>query len=181
MKKNILIALLGAALAIPFSAQAAGGYVGVNFGQSRHDFDDAGLRALSRDEKDNAWKIYGGFEFNKTWGVEVGYADFGNLRNTYTVGTLNAKSRGVYTAGTVTLPLGEHFSLFGKLGVTANHSSASGPAGSVSGNQGSLMGGVGAAFNITKNIAVAVEYENFGKVAEDAKVEMVSVGVRYKF
>jgi OOP family OmpA-OmpF porin len=189
MKKILFAAVLGAVLVVPFSAQAAGGYVGGSFGQSHYDLDDASLTATSRDDKDNAWKLYGGYEFNQNWGVEVGYANFGELRNVYNVTgtnvTLTAKAHSVYFAGTGTLPLNDQFSVFGKLGLAANHTSATGAAGRFSisdnGNKTSAMIGVGAAYNVTKNVAVTLEYENFGKVAEDAKAQMWSLGARYKF
>lgn len=189
MKKMLFATILGAALVVPFSAQAAGGYVGGSFGQSTYDLDDAGLIATSRDEKDNAWKLYGGFEFNQNWGVEVGYANLGELRNVYNVSgtsvSLTGKAHSVYVAGTGTLPLNDQFSVFGKLGLAANHTSATGRAGnfalSDSGNKIGALIGVGAAYNVTKNVAVTLEYENFGKVADDAKAQMWSLGARYKF
>jgi OOP family OmpA-OmpF porin len=189
MKKMLFATILGAALVVPFAAQAAGGYVGGGFGQSTYDVDDAGATTTSRDESGSGFKLYGGYEFDQNWGVEVGYANLGKLKNVYNVlgtnVTRSAKSYSVYVAGTGTLPLNEQFSLFGKLGLATNHISVDGSAGgftvSESGSKSGMMFGVGAAYNVTKNVAVTLEYENFGKVAEDTKAQMWTVGARYKF
>jgi OOP family OmpA-OmpF porin len=189
MKKMVFATVLGAALVIPFAAQAAGGYVGGGLGRSTYDVDDAGMTTTSRDEKGSGWKLYGGFELSPNWGVELGYANLGKMRNVYNVfGTnvaVTAKSYSMYVAGTGTVPLGDQFSLFGKLGLAANHTSVTGTAGgfsaSDSGNKSGIMFGAGAAFNVTKNVALTLEYDHFGKVAEDAKAQMWSLGARYKF
>jgi OOP family OmpA-OmpF porin len=194
MKKKLFATILGVALVLPFSAQAAGGgYAGAAFGQSTYDIDDTGLTATSRDETGNALKLYGGYAFNQNWGVEGGYANLGTMRNVYTESGINVgttvKSYSVYVAGTGTLPLNDQFSLFGKLGLTTNHASisatATGSGGSAtvsdSDSKASTMFGIGASYAFTKNLALTMEYENFGKSAEDVETQMWSLGVRFKF
>jgi OmpA-OmpF porin, OOP family len=189
MKKTFAIAALTASFALPFAAHAQGAYVGFNAGQATHKLDDGALTAVSRDETQTAYKIYGGYNFNKNFGIEGGYTDFGKAKNVYRVSGTNVnldyKAQALYVAAVGTLPLSDQFSLFGKLGVTANHASATASAAGVSvnasGNKTSALIGVGAAFNVTKNVAVALEYEDYGKTAEDAKAKMWSLGVRYNF
>lgn len=189
MKKNFAIAVLAAGFALPFAAHAQGAYIGFNAGQATHKVDDAGFTVVSHDETQTAYKLYGGYNFNKYFGVEAGYTDFGKSKNVYRVSgtnvSLDYKAQAIYAAAVGTLPLSDQFSLFGKLGVTANHASSTASAGSVSaqvsGNKSSALIGVGAAYNVTKNVAVALEYEDYGKTAEDAKAKMWSLGVRYNF
>jgi OOP family OmpA-OmpF porin len=190
MKKTLLAALIGTALMASFSAYAQGGYVGLNAGQANTEAGLDEFTAVSKDEKNNAFKLYGGYNFTKNWGIEVGYADFGKLSNVYRVGATNigftARSRALYVAGTGTLPVTEQFSLFAKVGVTANNSSVSASAPGITvtdrGTQSSVMGGIGASYYFTKNIGVVAEYENFGKLDSDnAKADMWSIGLRYKF
>ena len=49
----------------------------------------------------------------------------------------------------------------------------------------SAIFGIGAAYNINKNLSAVVEYENFGKVASEGgdklKADLLSIGLRYKF
>lgn len=186
MKKMLLVA--ASLLAIPFAAQAQSSYVGLGAGQAKYKLDDSEFTNVSRDEKDSAYKIFGGYQFTKNWGLEVGYADLGKLRNVYNVSgvnvTLDGKSHVFYVAGTGTLPVGDNFSLFAKLGATRAHTSATASAAGLtlneSGNKGSYVAGIGAEYSFTKNVGLAFEYEDFNKVADDAKANMWSLSVRYK-
>lgn len=191
MKKCLLVTLfLGAVLAMPFGAQAQGSYAGINIGRATNDPGNAGAALVSRDETNTGFKMYGGIGFTKNWGAEVGYAGLGKVNNMYRFGatdtSLNYDTKSLYVAGTGTLPLNDQFSLFAKLGVAGNRTSGgvSGPGLRFRGdsNKGSAMGGIGATYNFSKNLGLALEYEDFGKVDDgDAKARMWSVGMRYKF
>jgi OOP family OmpA-OmpF porin len=179
MKKQVLVAILGSALALPLAAQAEGGYVGVNVGsaKTKESFD-----GISRSEKNTGYKLYGGFDFTKNFGAEIGYVDFGKVSDP--IGSY--KTRAFYAAATGTLPLNEQFSLLAKVGVTANRlkwNENGGDSGTEKNTN--AMFGVGAAYNFTKNLSVVAEYENFGKAVDEAdgnvKVDLFSVGLRYKF
>jgi OOP family OmpA-OmpF porin len=172
MKKQLLIALIGTALAAPFAAQAQvpGAYVGVNVGRAEQNYSGPA------DDKDNAFKLYGGMMYDKNFGAEIGYVDLGEGNN----GGLSTEPRALYLAATGTYPLNEQFSLSGKVGVSANRVKVAGDSES----RASLLLGVGATFNFAPNLAAVLEYEHFGKVykeAFDIKADMVSVGLRYKF
>src|SRR5436190_11859535 len=103
-------------MALSINAQADGGYIGVGVGEANTKIDDIpGFTVVSRDEKDTAYKIFGGFEFNKNFGVEVGYVDFGEIHNVYSSGgtsvRADADGHGFYTALTGTLPLSDQFAI----------------------------------------------------------------------
>lgn len=77
-----LVALLaaGGALAMasaPAQAQVPGidFYLGAGIGQSNADIDDIEIPDL--DDKDTAWKVFGGFRFASMFGAELNYIDFG--------------------------------------------------------------------------------------------------------
>lgn len=138
MKKLLMAAAFSAALiAGPASAQM---YLG------------AGVGASKTDTSENSWKLYGGYQFNPTWGLEAGYTDLGRYRGS------DIESWSL--AGTGTLPLGERWSLLGKLGAAANRPHFSGAA-----NHTDLLAGVGIGYGMTKNISLRLEYENFGKLS----------------
>jgi OOP family OmpA-OmpF porin len=183
MKKVALIATI-ASLAIPFAAHAEGSYLGVNVGSAKQKYSVNGNSGSARD---TAAKIYGGYNFDKNFGIEAGYADFGNAQKTFAGGTtVNAKSHAFYVAGTATAPINDQFAVFAKLGVTANRSKISSSLGdNTTKNNTDAIIGVGASYAITKELSAVAEYENFGKVAKgnggDVKAEMYSVGLRYKF
>ena len=183
MKKVAFISVI-AALAIPFAAQAEGSYLGVNVGSAKQKYSVSGNSGSARD---TAAKIYGGYNFDKNFGVEAGYADFGNAQKTVANGTsINSKAHAFYVAATATAPINDQFAVFAKLGVTANRSKISSSNGAnLTKNNTDAVFGVGASYAITKELSAVAEYENFGKVAKDdtgnVKAEMMSVGLRYKF
>ena len=53
----------------------AGFYIGGALGQSSFDVECA--RTTSCDDSDSSWKIFGGYQFNKHFALEFGYADLG--------------------------------------------------------------------------------------------------------
>jgi OOP family OmpA-OmpF porin len=191
MKKQLLGTLLGAALTLPLVAQAEGAYIGANVGRTQQKLsaDNAG----SVKENATGFKLYGGYEFAKNFGAEVGYVHFGkgewSVNNGVNSASLSAKPTAFYLAATATLPLNEQFSLFAKAGVARNSTKVNGTLNGASASdtveRTGAMFGLGAAYNVTKNVAMVVEYENFGKAVDEGgvnlKADIVSVGVRYKF
>jgi len=151
---------------------------------------------------DTSYKLYGGYQFTPNWGIEMGYNDLGNkYSGKITVAGLSAttpaKADNWYVAATGTLPLGNGFSLLGKLGVVRNHT-ASGTtcvAGNcVSGssdNRSQLLAGIGAQYSFTSNLAARLEYEDYGRASSDdvwgtgtsgaARANSWSLSLKYAF
>ncbi|HJV00912.1 MAG TPA: outer membrane beta-barrel protein [Burkholderiaceae bacterium] len=187
MKHSIIIATIAAALAAPLAAQADNAYVGVNVGRAEQKMDVEGVGS----EKDSStgFKLYGGYDYSKNFGVEAGYVDFRKVEKSALGYGASSKPESIYLAATGTLPLNDQFSLFGKLGVAFNHTEVKawepGFSDSTTKNQTSPMIGIGASFALDKKISFVAEYENFGKVAKEGgdsvKADMLSVGVRFKF
>lgn len=180
VKSAIAIILPATVLAFsaPAAAQAqadAGWYVGGSYGMTTYDL--SGVPAgVSVDDSDTGFKIFGGFQFNKTWGGELGYVDFGKASVSGLGLSGDAGITAFTLAGTGTLPLGQNFSLVGKLGLAMWDTSGS----AASGDSGTdLYFGVGAAYSFNKNLSLVADYEMVD--AEDDSVSMISVGLRYKF
>jgi len=176
--KALLAVILPASmltLSSPASAQGqsdVGWYIGGSYGMT--SFDIGGVPAgISVDDSDSGFKIFGGFQFSRHWGAEVGYVDFGKA----TIGDFGDIGVTALTfAGTGTLPLNESFSLLGKVGMAMWDASGS----ASSGNDGTdLFYGIGARYNFNKNLSVQVEYEILD--TDNDSVNMTSVGLRYKF
>jgi OOP family OmpA-OmpF porin len=122
------------------------------------------------------FKLYGGYDFTPNWGVEVGYNDLG--RNYSLKGSSGATpwssggghAHSWYAAGIGTLPLSRGFSIFAKLGLTANRISdgwtmtAAGSKMNV-GFQSVIepIYGAGASYAFNKNWAARLEYEDYNK------------------
>jgi OOP family OmpA-OmpF porin len=125
---------LGAMAANPAMAQESDSYYygGLGIGQSKAKIDDAQITAnllaggltttgMVDSNHDTAYKIFAGYQFNRNIGLEVGYFDlgkFGFTSTTMPAGTLNGvlRLRGVNLDLIGTIPLGDRFSLFGKVG-----------------------------------------------------------------
>ena len=177
MKKNIMIALIGAATLAPVAAHAEN-YLGVSAGRSDQKFTV--FNEVELKDKTTAYKVFGGHQFTQYVGIEAGYVDMGEGESN----GATARPRSAYVAATGTLPLTESFALTGKAGAASSRTEIKDVFTRTEKNTG-LMLGVGATFAITPTMLAVVEYENFGKVIDeneyDHKVNVLSAGLRFKF
>ena len=112
IKAAALAAVVGAAVAFPTVSLAqmsmkgpdSGRYVGGNVGLA--EVDELG-------EDDMSFKILGGYQINRNFGVELGYTDFGKVS---VAPGIDVKGNAIELVGVGTLPLNDKFSLIGKLG-----------------------------------------------------------------
>jgi OOP family OmpA-OmpF porin len=159
MKKLLMAGALSAAfVAAPALAQT---YIGGGIGKS------------DTDTQENSWKVYGGYQFTPTWGLELGYTDLGNYRG--------AEVESWSLAGTATLPLNQNWSLLGKLGFARNNAET--PSAS---QKSSTLAGVGVGYALNQNLGLRLEYEDYGKLADtgigtDDKGSNVVLSVKYSF
>ncbi len=182
MKKTLLAVLTGAALLSPWVAHAENTYVKFDAGQAKYSAEGAS-------ENKTGIALAFGQSLHTNWGYEVGYVNFGKVSGSYIdadTGNLQSgslRSQAVYVAGVGTLPFNDVFSAYGKLGVAAIRTKASFSDGT-SGheNKTNLMAGVGLAYNFTKDLATTVEYNYYGKSAENLlKLSTWTVGLKYGF
>ncbi|MGK5019260.1 outer membrane beta-barrel protein [Janthinobacterium lividum] len=186
MKKQLFAAVVGAALAFPLFAQAEGAYIGANVGRS--ELKLSGDFGSGKDNK-TGYKAYAGYDFTQNFGAEAGYVNFGKVKDSENNDSLSVDTSAFYVAATGTLPLNEQFSLFAKAGVSQNRTKfnvdAMGFNFNVSKNKTAALFGIGAAYNINKNLSAVAEYENFGKTLSvngaTVKADLLSIGLRYKF
>ncbi|MBB3118893.1 porin family protein [Pseudoduganella violacea] len=188
MKTKFIAALIGAAVAFPFAAQAEGIYAGANIGRAEQKLNANGA---SLKDHDTGYKLYAGYEFNNTFGIEGGFTDLRKAEASVAkVMSANTKTRNFYVAGTATLPLNEQFNVFAKAGFARNHVKATVSSiygsGSDTANRTSPLLGIGASYKFNKNVSLVAEFEHFGKVAKgddglNLKANLLSFGVRYKF
>jgi OOP family OmpA-OmpF porin len=192
MKLQFSAALMAAALAVPAAAQVQGpapdqGYVGVSAGsaEQKYDFDGAG----SYSENKTAYKVYGGYRFDRGAGLEVAYIDFGKESISDGETTISAKPTTFYVAATYSYRVAKQVSLSAKAGFAFNKTKLdmSTSEGSLSedSNKTTAMFGIGASLDLAKNVSAVLEYEYFGKTYNEdgasLKLDAVTVGVRYAF
>jgi len=157
------------------------GYFGASAGESKFRGNCSSL--FDCDQKDSAWRVHGGGNFNNLVGLEVGYTDFGRMRSFG--GDTDARAANVsLTAG---LPLGERFAIFGKLGTVYSRTDVSAsPTTFVSTGEKSGWGstwGAGATYAFTRNLQVRVDWDrhrlDFTNGERD--VDLLSAGLQFRF
>ena len=133
--RHIALACLAAVAACPASAQdSAYPYIGLALGQARAKFDQTGIDArlrgpgikastLTSDEHDRAYRLFGGYQLNRYFALEAAFFDLGQFSYASTVAAApasgirgNFKVQGGGLDAVATLPLGDTFSLLGRVG-----------------------------------------------------------------
>ncbi|SFU45804.1 OmpA-OmpF porin, OOP family [Pseudoduganella namucuonensis] len=174
-------------------AAEVGPYVGVGVVASEHKYNLANDTS-SGDRTSDEWsgKVYGGYQFDKTFALEGGYTDFGKSGYNYSVGTANghidSKSHSFYVAGKASMPVNDQFSLNGKLGLAYNKNTVNGSGLASSYAVGDkdrtgLYASVGAEYAINQKVSLSLDYEHYGKndIEQGRKKGAFSLGARYNF
>lgn len=180
MKKTVLAALLGAALCSPWPALADSAYLKVGFGQSRYG------NPLNTDTE-RALSLAYGAALDATWGYEVGYIHFGNLRQGVPGLALATRSQALYGAAVANLPINSATRVYSKVGLAAVNTKVSfdvGYVGSVadSGTNTNLMAGLGLGYKFSPQVAGNIEYQYFGHAnALATNLSAWTVGLKYGF
>ncbi len=187
-------------------------YVGGAAGPSKFSYDTGSIPIVNAasstfsvdDDSDTAFKIFGGWRFNRYFAAEVGIVDFGTFSATRSVtggtpGSAHSEISvaGVYVDAVAIAPVLDYFDFFAKVGAIATGVSAKrSTTGSVSigGTSSSsddtasgtgLHAAVGVNFRITSRVWGRMEYERaFGvgdKVLGEGDVSAFTIGASYRF
>jgi opacity protein-like surface antigen len=189
---HFVLSLLGT---LTLAVQAApndgvvGPYARVEVGRSNFGLSSALPQTGSgSDEHGQAAKLFGGYRFNENLGVEAGYATLGSFSESVTVAGVgvkqDGKARSIFGAVTGRLPLGESFALHGRLGLSSGKVSGSNvlPADdSLMGSANSLMWGVGAEYKPLPNVALTVNYDDYGHLSNKVKASSLVFGLHFWF
>lgn len=171
LSRTLMAVLIGAAA---FGAQAAdkGFYAGAGVGQSFVD-------ERNYDDEDTAFSVFGGYQFNRYFSLEGGYADFGKLRPRGAGDDLEASS--VYLTAVGSVPITDNFSAYAKAGVQRwdLDTAIPGVIGNNDDNGTDPTYGVGVQYRFTDHLALRGEYSRFE--IEDTDLDLAQVQVRYDF
>lgn len=194
--KVLVAGLFGAAVALSAPAAFAqaqadrGWYGGFSIGQSKADCDTSGT-GLSCDDSDTAWKIFGGYQINRTWGVELGYTDLGEISATGGGVNINVESTAWDLVGVGTFPINNQFSVYGKLGFYRAETEVSSNVAGGSGDKNTtdFTFGVGVRYDFTRNVGLRAEWQRYSGVeapnttvtAGDSDIDVLSVAVIWRF
>lgn len=189
----LLMGFLAAAAAGPAAAQDRGIYLGGSWGQAEYadTCDDLALISGCTDN-DNAFRFFAGYQFNRNFGLELGYADLGVVRAEGTfLGTPTrfvAETTGFDLTGVLSFTVVDRLSLFGKLGVYRMRTEVDlnfGGAESRDGETNSgLTYGLGLGYGLGI-LGVRVEWQRYdnvggGSTGEDT-VDFFSIGALLRF
>ncbi|EEZ85247.1 conserved hypothetical protein [Vibrio harveyi 1DA3] len=193
-------------LATCFVANAAP-YIGASIGQA--SFGDvnssvsaggnnSSMKLKLEDDSSLSGKIFGGYKFNEYISLEGAIGGYDALDGKVaTVGDMKFLA----IQPKATLPIGDHFNLFAKAGLSyfnaelkVSNSVINGSSGHTTLSDSTVSGmyGLGAEFAIAKNFALQIEWEYMrpeleiakagnDKATVDAEISVFSVGMNYRF
>lgn len=178
------VALNGLVLAGMFASASAlaadpGFYAGAGVGKASIEVDDVGF-----DADDTAFKVFGGYNFNKYFAVEATYFDGGKPDQRFGIGSVEVALSGLNFSALGRLPVNEVFSVFAKLGFASYEGEVTGRVGNrvvtrEDTTDEDVTYGIGAAFNIGTSFEVRGEYEAFD--ISGGSFDVLSVSGAYKF
>lgn len=159
------------------------GYLGVSGGESKFEANCRNTNVFRCDQRDTAWRVYAGGQFNRIFGLEVGYTDFGRI----------AASGGETNAWAIPIvaTAGYHadrWSVFGKAGGLYSRTDVNVDLNDTFSARGDRNGwgvtyGAGATFGITPNLHLRADLDRYRLdfVGGRRDVDMVSGGVVWRF
>lgn len=191
-------------------ADDSGFYVLGAVGQTRVNYDkagadtaltNAGVTGLVSTTSNNptAYRLQAGYQFHPNWAIESGYVDLGKISYSatgvvgVTPGTANEtdKAEAWNVSAVGILPFGNSFSALGKLGIASVRSAANATV-TLTGVGTATLGqsktktnatyGLGLKYDLTKNVSVRGDYDNYDTgVTGAGNIGVWSLGVAYKF
>lgn len=184
-RKGLTAVILGAGLAVSTSGVLAqqdrpGWYVGGSLGQS--DISDINCpTGFSCDDKDTAWKIFGGYEINRNFAAEIGYSDLGEFNRSSALTNRSVEATAWELTGVGMFPLNNQFSLYGKLGLYYSETEVSGVGDDTNTD---LTFGAGAQYNFSPTLGLRAEWQRYNDVSSPiggSDIDVWSLGLRVKF
>lgn len=166
----LCVALSGAGVTQSAFAESdeAGFTVGVDYGRTEAKKYCDHITNCS--DSDNGPRVEVGYDFNKNFGVELGYTSFGTIFESNDDSlSIQQKSNAITISALGTVPIGEWFGIFGRLGYARYDTNNSGaiegvPIDDESGN--TPFWGAGVKFNVSPEFAIRVEYQNYRDLSD---------------
>ncbi len=205
-----ILGLLTLAIIIGSTARAddSDWYVGAGVGQSRAKIDNvriidglagAGIAttAITDNERHFAYKVFGGYEFDKYFALEAGYFDlgkFGFIADTVPAAGLTGKAKinGENIDAVGTLPLTDKFAAFARVGYTYSYAKDDFAGyGAVivrdperNKHSSNYKFGFGLQYAVTESFGLRAEAERYrvnDAVGNKGDVDLFSAGAVYRF
>lgn len=166
MFKKIVVAAALALLAGPsFAAPTDGVYIGLDVGSTKADEPELSGRQTS-------YGGFVGFNFNENYAVEAAYRHLG----TWSISNVDLKATQTALSVIGTLPLGQQFNIFARVGYNRVNAEANYQGNTISETSNGSFYGFGAGYNFSTNVAARLEVQ---KPSSD--LTNLNVAVIYKF
>lgn len=183
------LALLGLFASTTVLAEIQPGfYAGAGVGKATMELDED-ADGFGFDADDTAFKVFGGYNINQYFAVEAAYFDGGKPEETVISlpgvrGTVEVGTTGLIASVLGRVPLGNVFSLYGKLGFASYDAEIKGRVnGDVvaeeDGSDEDVAYGIGGAFNIGSSFELRAEYEAIA--ISDGDFNVLTVNGLFKF
>ena len=137
-------------------------YIGGHVGQA--DWDRA-------NDEDTSIRLLGGYQFNKSVAAEFGYTDLGSVAGG------SAKGKAFDLVGVGTIPLGNRFGVYGKLGFAWSEIKGFGQ--NESGLE--LTYGFGGSFDFSPTVSFRAEWQKYPDAGDGlTDIDVMSLGVIFR-
>lgn len=177
LKKIFAIATLSAAaFAAPVIASEAGPYVGASVGYSK--FYVPTLDGVAVDRDGASVSAYGGYNFDKHFGLEVGYTRFADAKFSSLGETASIKPHAFTLEGTARYEIFKNATLFGKAGLAYTKANTLGE----SFDKYGAVAGFGLDYALAESVNVRMQVQYLPNFADsDENMVNASVGLTYAF
>ena len=187
MKKILtaIIAVAALAFSAPSLAQSWYTMVGIGYGDANFNGNDLGLNNGTVDNTDTTYSLRLGYDINKNFALEIGYANLGKYSfsgyegATQITGSAKANSFDVSLVGT--LPFTAQFSGYARIGVARSERKANANTTSETANQNytktEATYGVGGRYAFDRAWGMYAEWSKNDQI----KVDNYTLGVMFRF
>jgi OOP family OmpA-OmpF porin len=189
--KKLLAALIVLMAASTANAQDKGWYVGgaVGQGKAKGFCDGVSGTGVSCDDTDTTVKAMGGYQFSRNFALELGLMNAGTYEARGPGGTITVKAAIFEGTAVGILPLGQQFSVFGKLGLYSSAVDSTANTFVLNRNETTgntdLTYGVGLGWAFTPKFQLRAEWQRYQDVdagfVGKGDVDVVSLGLLYRF
>ena len=183
MKRTLAVAVL-AICGLWLPASAGEGYVGLSYIDTEADFGTS-ASGVSYDASSDGWKLFGGYNLMKYFGVEATYYSLGSFDETIGSESISADVQVFDLCGRGILPIGKVFSVFARLGYSSvkvdldvTDTVPMPMTNSASTTDWELLYGIGIGVNLGRNFGLRAEWESWDV---ETSLDAWSLGVVYRF
>jgi hypothetical protein len=176
----VVVAVTLCGVCLPaWAAEGQEGYIGASYMNTGADFETA---VETFDTDSGGWKIFGGYNFIKYFGIEATYYDLGSFDETQNNTTLSADIKVYDLSGRGILPLGKRFEVFARLGYSnvSVEATTSTPLATttVDADDWELLYGIGLGLKLGERFGIRAEWESWDV---ETSLDSWSLGGYFRF